>query len=210
VAALLSDSDLSRASLKQVEAQLAFLDRGTKQLDILQDDSNYDSTLSEDAQSIMVTDATPSVSTSASASTHGSPSLSSNTSGYSTLSTIDFLQTAFPFIPPSIIRETVEEGSGQWGDEVDMEVIFEELLTKQLISDLEERGWDKEIPSGDPKDWAAVELKKGKRKASGMKPSVPKAKGKTTLLVDIRQRQHHVPSSSASVSPLVSIVSLSS
>ena len=110
---------------------------------------------------------------------------STNTAATSTVSSISqqsfssplgFLQAAFPHLPVSRLKSAL--GSAQDEDEVDMESVVNDIMSSEVVRELEERGLEEE--KGPEAEWELTQsTKKKKRKA-----------GKTFTLVDVRQRQH--------------------
>lgn len=100
----------------------------------------------------------------------------SNFSQQSLSSPLGFLQAVFPHLPVSRLKSAL--GSAEYVEEVDMESIVDEIMSAELVRELQERGLEEEVvPEG---EWETAQpKKKSKRKA-----------GKTITLVDIRQKQH--------------------
>lgn len=113
-----------------------------------------------------------------------------NTSNASSLSQqsfsspLGFLQAAFPHLPVSRLKSAL--GSAQDEDEVDMESIVNDIMSSELVKELEERGLEEEeVPEA---EWETAQPAKKAKKRKG---------GKTFTLVDVRQRQHAQPATSS-------------
>ncbi|KAF9244143.1 hypothetical protein BU15DRAFT_86094 [Melanogaster broomeanus] len=139
---------------------------------------------------------------------YGETPTSSTTSDSSTFShesfssPLGFLQAALPHIPRSKLRRALSEaGAGDGGDDFDMEVAVEILLTNEYIRELEERGLDgldddETSPPAQEPIWTQVTAKR-----NGKAARKKNARGKTITIVDIRQKQHMSPSSTNSLTP---------
>lgn len=131
-----------------------------------------------------------------------SESNSSGSSQHSFDSPLGFLQAALPHIPTSRLNEALIN-AGDDSDDVDIEAVIDALLTSEYVRELEERGIGGldaadhnvlGIPISETISWETMTPKSSKeRRPPQLTPKTPKRKtqrGKTTALVDIRQKQH--------------------
>lgn len=134
--------------------------------------------------------------------TGSTTSESSVISNQSFSSPLGFLQEALPHIPPSKLRRALSEAGSSDLSDIDMESIMQDILTKEYIRELEERGLDGldgEDPSHSIRDeatWRVVESEKKKAVSPSKNGNLTKKKNvrkKAIPLFDIRQRQH-IPS----------------
>lgn len=111
---------------------------------------------------------------------------------------LNFLKMAFPHYPPSTLREVLAEEARKYdGDEdfIDLEVVVQELLSRELIKELEERGveedaGDRRERTHDPpeRDWSNIATKQKSRKKSKKERDKPPTARKL-VLGDVQQRQ---------------------
>jgi hypothetical protein len=128
--------------------------------------------------------------------TTGSKFSSSSGPPHSFSSPLGFLQAALPHIPKAKLNRAI---SAVGDADIDMESIVEGLLTQEYFGELEERGVDGLDSDNDSENvgddfWETVELR-GKPWNSSTSSRAGRRKmnkGKTLIIVDIRQK-HHAP-----------------
>ncbi|KAG5722796.1 Smr domain-containing protein [Termitomyces sp. T112] len=114
-------------------------------------------------------------------------------------SPLGFLQAALPHIPTATLRSALD---GTDGDDIDMWDIVADILTIEIIREMEERGLDGldeelgHVLNEREISWETVERKKKPEKVEKRRNT----RGKTVSLVDVRQRQHTPKRMNANVS----------
>ncbi|KAH8104052.1 hypothetical protein BXZ70DRAFT_680630 [Cristinia sonorae] len=178
LALLATQAELDENALSEHLSHLTF-DNGQS----VTDDSNSNDTSNADGHTIFTSPT----------SCNGSNSSSgSSTSSQAFDTPLGFLQAAFPDVPKRVLRSAL--GSMGDIDDIDMEAVVNAVLSKELIRDLEERGYEEPVDE-DEDIWRVVEKKK-----TTPSRSVKKQK-KTVMSVtlgDVRQQANIRPSSTPS------------
>lgn len=119
-----------------------------------------------------------------------------SSSQHSTGSPLGFLQEAFLDVPIELLKRLLREQNVETledeGD-VDMERVVECILTMESIRELQERGFDTLEPGPSPlptEAWETVARPKSKPTPKLATPTRKKAKGRTIIIGDVRQKQH--------------------
>ncbi|KIO26627.1 hypothetical protein M407DRAFT_24071 [Tulasnella calospora MUT 4182] len=115
---------------------------------------------------------------------------------------MEFLLAVFPQSSPATLQRVLEDYGDEDSGEVDMEKVIGEIMSLELVRELQERGLDDEMASNPvdeerKRDWTSVEKKKApKRKkaksvsttASDRSSATSAQASKTFVLSDIRQQ----------------------
>ncbi|KAG9040642.1 hypothetical protein FS837_000366 [Tulasnella sp. UAMH 9824] len=112
---------------------------------------------------------------------------------------MEFLLTVFPRSSPATLQRVLEDYGDEDSGDVDMEKVIEEIMSLELVRELEERGLEDEIANDQvdeerKRDWSSVEKKKvpKRKKAKSVSATTsdrPSAQSsRTFVLSDIRQQ----------------------
>ncbi|KAG8922087.1 hypothetical protein FRC00_007835 [Tulasnella sp. 408] len=112
---------------------------------------------------------------------------------------MEFLLTVFPRSSPATLQRVLEDYGDEESGDVDMEKVIEEIMSLELVRELEERGLELEMANDQvdeerKRDWSSVEKKKvPKRKKAKSVSTTTSDRGsaqtsKTFVLSDIRQQ----------------------
>lgn len=172
--------------------------------DQTQEDSGRDSSLSAPTEESGSTFGGTGEASSAT-STNGSGGLESTPSE----SALDFLRASFPHIDVKKLRAKLDEAETESREQevLDMEKLVEEILSEELVRELEERGVKDEDELAEQMDEWHVVRRKSQRKLKGEEgpedivqhwhfvqkstsQAKKKRKGKSITLSDVRQQQH--------------------